>query len=279
MTGNPAPPSDIASATDIVAPCLYRAVVRHVRHRPVRREFSHRVYYWLIDLDEPNPGPAWLRPLAQFRSEDHLGSPARSIKDNVVAFLADNGIDLTGGRIVMLANARSFGYVFNPISVHWCYDADGGLAGVVAEVHNTYHQRHAYLLRPDPAGRARQTKDFYVSPFLDVEGEYGMRFSPPGDRLTIAITLRQQEATVFTATVIGRRRQATTGELLRSLAARPAMAALTSLWIRWHGIRLWLRGLPIVPRRSMDADGRRSRSGTAAPANPNDRDDIARAAR
>ena len=261
MTTNPTLALDAETATEIVAPCLYRAEVRHVRHRPARRQFSYRVYYWLIDLDQPNPAPAWLRPLAQFRSADHIGSPARSIKDNITAFLADNGIDLAGGRILLLANARSLGYVFNPISVYWCYHAGGALAGIVTEVHNTYHQRHAYLLRPDSAGRSRQTKDFYVSPFLDVDGDYLMRFSPPAERLTVAITLRQQGTTVFTATLTGRRRRATTAELLRAVAARPAMAALTSLWIRWHGIRLWLRGMPIVPRRSVEADGRRRRAG------------------
>lgn len=238
----------MARADDIVTPALYVAEVAHVRHAPIRRRFSHRVYYWLIDLDQPNPAPVWLRPLARFRPADHIGDPDRSIKDNITAVLAENGIDLSGGRIVMLANARSFDYVFNPISVHWCYTVAGELAGIVAEVHNTYGGRHAYVLRPDDAGRAVARKDFYVSPFLDVDGEYFMRFSPPGERLAITVALRQHGATVFTATVTGRRRNAGTAQLLHALAARPAMSALTSLWIRTHGIRLWARRLPIVPR-------------------------------
>ena len=83
----------------------------------------------------------------------------------------------------MLASARSgagrASYVFNPLSTHWCYRADGSLACIVAEVHNTYGQRHAYVLRPDEAGRAQADKEFYVSPFFEVDGRYLMRFSAP----------------------------------------------------------------------------------------------------
>ena len=77
----------------------------------------------------------------------------------------------------MLANARVLGHVFDPLSVFWCYDSSGRLACVVAEVHNTYGERHAYLLRPDEAGVAVTGKDFHVSPFFDVSGTYELRFT------------------------------------------------------------------------------------------------------
>lgn len=230
------------------APCLYDATLGHVRTVPTRSEFSHRVYYWLVDLDELPRLPRWLRPLARFESRDHLGDPGRSIKDNVVGFLSANGVDLTGGRVLMLANARSFGHVFNPISVHWCYTKIGELACIVAEVHNTYGERHAYLLRPDPGGRVQQDKEFYVSPFLSVDGRYLMRFSSPGDKLSVTIALRQEQATVFTATLRGTRRPATTRSLVREVARRPAVSLLTSAWIRLHGLRLWAGGLPVMSR-------------------------------
>ena len=94
-------------------------------------------------------------------------------------------------RVVMLAYARSGpAHVFNPLSTHWCYRADGSLACLVAEVHNTYGERHAYLLRPDDAGRAQADKDFYVSPFFTVDGRYLMRFSGPGDQLHVTMALQ-----------------------------------------------------------------------------------------
>ena len=77
----------------------------------------------------------------------------------------------------MLASARVLGHVFDPLSVFWCYDSSGRLACVVAEVHNTYGERHAYLLQPDEAGTAVTGKDFHVSPFFDVTGTYELRFT------------------------------------------------------------------------------------------------------
>ena len=76
----------------------------------------------------------------------------------------------------MLANARFLGYVFDPLTVFWCFAADGSLRCVVAEVHNTYGERHAYLLRPEADGTAEVGKEFYVSPFNDVSGRYDFRF-------------------------------------------------------------------------------------------------------
>lgn len=240
----------VKNTHDIVAPCLYDVDLGHIRMVPKRREFSYRVYYWLVDLDDLPQLPWWQRPLARFEARDHLGDANRSIKANVLEFLADGGIDLTGGRVLMLANARSFGHVFNPLTVHWCYDQAGELACILAEVHNTYGERHGYLLRPDSAGRVQQDKDFYVSPFLGNDGRYLMRFAPPTDRLSVTIALQEGGRTVFSATMKGTRRPASTRNLLRESIRRPAMSMLTSFWIRVHGIRLWLSRHPITKRQA-----------------------------
>lgn len=234
-------------------PVLYDAVVAHTRRpvsggRPVSNAFSYRVHMWLVDLDRLPSLPRGLGWLARFEARDHLGSPSLSLRANVEAFLARHDIDLTGGRVLMLANARVAGYVFNPISVHWCYRAGGELACIVAEVHNTYGGRHAYLLRPDCDGRAEADKAFYVSPFLSVDGRYLMRFSPPGDQLSVTMALRQDGATPFTATLRGTARRATLGHVLAASLSRPFMPQRVSALIRWQGIRLWLRRLPVVPR-------------------------------
>ena len=93
---------------------LYECRISHVRTAPLRNAFRYRGYQWLVDLDDLPRLPPWLRPLASFRARDHLGDPLRSIRANVDSYLAGRGIDLNGGRIVMLANARVLGYVFNP---------------------------------------------------------------------------------------------------------------------------------------------------------------------
>ncbi|HET6849232.1 MAG TPA: DUF1365 domain-containing protein [Gaiellales bacterium] len=238
--------------TDGTGAALYEGQVMHTRPRAGDATapylFRYGVYMWLVDLDRLPRLPLPLRPLGRIRSRDHLGDPARSIRQNVDAFLAGHGIDLAGGRVLMLANARAFGHVFNPLSVHWCYGAGGDLRCIVAEVHNTYGERHCYLLEPGDRGRAETGKEFYVSPFLSVDGSYRMAFSAPGDRLSIQMELIQGGRRVFQASLTGRRRPLTAGMLLRMAGRYPFMTARVSALIRYHGIRLWLRRVPRVPR-------------------------------
>ncbi|MEJ7719039.1 MAG: DUF1365 domain-containing protein [Ilumatobacteraceae bacterium] len=158
---------------------IYRCETRHTRTAPIRNSFRYGGYMWLVDIDDLPRLPQGLGALARFEPKDHLGDPERSIRHNVDAFCERHGIDLTGGRVVMLANARVLGYVFNPLSVYWCYDARNELVTVLAEVHNTYGERHVYLLRPDESGRACAGKRLYVSPFFDMEGTYEMRLREP----------------------------------------------------------------------------------------------------
>lgn len=227
---------------------LYDCEIRHVRRTQLNRAFGHSVYMWLVDLDALPTLPRALRPFARFEARDHLGDPTRTIRGNLDAWLAGQGVDLAGGQVLMLANARVLGYVFNPITVYWCHRPDGELACVVAEVHNTYGERHCYLLTTDVDGRASTPKDFYVSPFLTVDGEYRMVLPEPGERLTVSVSLRQEDRNVFTATVTGVRTPAGPGALTRMLLRRPFITHRTSALIRRHGIALWLRRLPVVPR-------------------------------
>jgi DUF1365 family protein len=230
-------------------PALVDGWVTHRRSGPVRHAFRHRVYQWLVDLDSLPRQPWYLRPFASFGSEDHLGDPRLSIKANLENYLARNGIHLGArGRVIMLANARVLGHIFDPLSVFWCYDSSERLAGVVAEVHNTHGERHAYLLRPDQAGVAVTGKDFYVSPFFDVNGAYELRFTLRPDLVSTTVTLRRDGAVAFAATFRGRPEPATRRTLARLLIRQPLMTQRVSTLIRVHGIWLWLRGLPVHVR-------------------------------
>ncbi len=134
-------------------PTIYATTITHTRRRPFRRTFTHRSWTWLVDVDRlPDHGP-----LARFEARDHLGDPHRSIRGNVEELLARHDVALDGGRILMAAMPRAFGHCFNPISVFWCLGPDGDRRAVVVEVHNTYGDRHAYVVRPDAQGRARTT--------------------------------------------------------------------------------------------------------------------------
>ena len=230
---------------------IYDTRIAHVRHTPTKNAFTYRSYSWLIDLDNVPTPPGPLRALAQFRAQDHLGEPGRTLRENVDAFLWQNDIDLRGGRILMLANARVLGYVFNPLSVYWCHDDTGVLVAVIAEVHNTYGERHAYLLRPESAGRPGRfefAKEFYVSPFYPVDGSYVMSLPEPGESVAITVELHRGEAKPFVATVRGTRRRAGTAALLRSAVRVPWVTLTVAAQIRRQGIKLWARRVPVVPR-------------------------------
>ncbi len=236
---------------------LFECRITHARLAPLRNVFTYRSYLWLVDLDHLPRAGRVLRLLAGFSSRDHLGDPGRSIRDNLERFLNSQDVDLHGGRITMLAQARVLGYVFNPLTVYWCHRPDGTLACVVAEVHNTYRQRHAYLLRPDERGRAQAAKAFYVSPFYPVDGGYRMTLPEPApvsataprrSALALSVTLTRPDGHSFVASVHGTGRPATTRALLAAAVRHPWSTVVVSGRIRWQGIRLYLRGLPVVPR-------------------------------
>ena len=133
---------------------LYPCQITHARSHPIRRTFRYRSYLWLAGLDDLAPVPLPLRPLARFQARDHLGGTGGSLRAGVDAYLERQGISLAGGRVLMLGHARVLGYVFNPLTVFWCHRADGTLAAVIAEVHNTYVPagRRAVPAAPAPAG-------------------------------------------------------------------------------------------------------------------------------
>ena len=155
---------------------MYATTITHTRRTPFTRRFTHRSHTWVVDLDDlPDHGL-----LGRFEARDHLGDPGRTIRDNLEAFLADHGVSLDGGRVLMAAHPRAFGHCFNPISVFWCRDRQGRPVATVVEVHNTYGDRHAYLVHPDEHGRASTPKEMYVSPFHGTDGHYELAVPMPG---------------------------------------------------------------------------------------------------
>ncbi|MDT9592848.1 DUF1365 family protein [Nocardioides zeae] len=241
---------------------VYRTTVRHTRRRPWKRTFELTSRTWVVDVDDlPDHGRlAWAK--GSFEARDHLGEPDRSIRANVEHLLDLQGIELDRdgrrGRILMAAQPRAFGYCFNPISVFWCFEAGASTAdvptAVVVEVHNTYGDRHAYVVHPDAQGRAQTPKAMYVSPFHGTDGTYRIAVPTPSagahGRLDIAVTLDTDDGARFTATLAGR------PEHRRTRVWRAAPEALRgSLLIRLHGVWLWARRLRIQPRPDHHQEG------------------------
>ena len=228
---------------------LYRTRITHLRRAPVHHYFEHRSYSWYVDVDRLPRLPRWLRPFARFDARDHFeGEPKDTLRERIDVFLADRGVDLRGGTVTALLQARVLGYVFNPLSLYWCHDADGVLRHVVAEVHNTYGGRHAYLLPPDSGQPAMVMKKLYVSPFNDVDGYYLVRAPRPDSQLNVTISLHRENQPAFVATMRGDRRRASIGEIIRLQLVAPLAPLMGALGIRVQGITLWLRRVPLVPR-------------------------------
>ena len=226
-------------------PAIYRCTVVHSRSTTVTRRFQYSTYYWLVDVDELPRLPRWLRPFARFSAGDHLGDPNRTLSANIRSYLDEQSV--RADRILLLTCARVAGHVFNPLSVYYCYDGDEQVA-VVAEVHNTYGGRHVYLLHPDEHFAADVEKRFYVSPFLPMGGRYVMRTPPPGRRVQVSVTLHAGPRTPFVATLNGRGGPATSRAVLAALLRWPLVTLRTAALIRWQGVRLWARGVPVQPR-------------------------------
>jgi uncharacterized protein len=226
-------PTAISAATTL--PAMYRAEVTHTRRTPVVNRFRYTVNYWLVDYDQLACRTGIASRLVRFEPSDHA---------DIRATLVEHGVDAK--RVLMLAMPRAWGYVFNPISVFWCYDAFGDRVAVLAEVHNTYGGRHVYFLQPDEHRWSTVEKKMYVSPFYPVDGHYNIRVSEPGAEVAVTVTLRREGEAPFVATLRGIRVTANTRNVVRAYLTRPALRA--SLLIRWQALRLWARGLKVQPR-------------------------------
>jgi uncharacterized protein len=232
----------------MVTPALYRTRITHLRRAPVHHYFEHSGYSWYVDVDALPKLPRWLQPFARFDAADHFdGAPGDTLRQQIDAFLAGRGVDLGGGRVTALLQARVLGYVFNPLSLYWCHDESGVLRHVIAEVHNTHGQRHAYLLPPSAEQPVMVRKRLYASVFNDVTGYYLVSAPRPDNAIDVRISLHRDNQPAFVATLRGKRRPAGIRQLLGLQVTAPLAPLMGRLGMRVQGATLWLRRVPIAP--------------------------------
>jgi DUF1365 family protein len=234
---------------------VYTGWVAH--NRPGKHRLRYRVFMLALDLDElPRLNLALLghnrvRLMSVF-DRDHGERIDAPLKPQIEAKLRDAGIAWEGGRIVLLTMPRLGNYVFNPLSVYFCWRSNGELAALVHEVSNTFGERHFYVLPPIRAvgGAITQAcaKRFFVSPFLEGGLAYEFRVIPPGDEVSVAIIVRRGRDVALTASFAGKRSALTDANLMRAWAGNPLMTLKVIVGIHWEALRMWLRGVRYVGR-------------------------------
>jgi DUF1365 family protein len=246
---------------DAVAAALYFGEVMHARLKPMGHRFSYRVMSLLIDLDRLGVADRQCRlfgvnraALYSFNERDHGQRDGSSLRIYAQRQATERGVDLTGGRVLLLCYPRLLGFTFNPLSAYFCYRADGELALMIYEVRNTFGDIHVYVLPVKPgefsdAGlRQQQDKLFYVSPFIDMAMRYHFRVSPPAADVKLRILETDSAGPLLAATFHGRRRELTTAQLLRSFFGLPLVTLKIVAAIHWEALRLWAKGARLVPR-------------------------------
>jgi uncharacterized protein len=245
-----------AAPTGIQEPAgvLYPSRVMHRRLIAPFQCFVYRLFYLLLDVDRIDELHRRLRlfshnrfNLVSFHDRDHGGGLPGQLRAWPERLLAAAGIGLAGGRIRLLCLPRVLGFGFNPLALWYCEHADGTLRAVIAEVRNTFGERHSYVLasggRPLTYEGPHETdKCFHVSPFLDLVGRYRFTFSEPAASVRVLIHETREGVPILDATLAGERRPLGDGSLLRQVAAMPWMTLKVVAGIHWEALKLWLRG-------------------------------------
>jgi DUF1365 family protein len=259
-------PQPIAKPDDRAA-SLYLGEVMHARLKPMGHRFSYRVMSLLIDLDRLDAADRQSRLFAvnraalySFHEADHGERDGSALRLYAQRRAAEHGVDLTGGRVLLLCYPRLLGFTFNPLSVYFCHRAGGELALIIYEVRNTFGELHAYVLPVKPgdvseAGiRQQHDKLFYVSPFIAMAMRYRFRVSPPGENVKLRILETDREGPLLAASFSGRRQRLTTCSLLRAFFALPLVTFKIVAAIHWEALRLWIKGARLVPRQNAARD-------------------------
>lgn len=251
--------------------CVYFGSVRHRRFSPTQNAFRYRIcllYLNLADLPgvfDPylcwsarRPAPAW------FRRADYHGPADTDLGECVRQTVAAKRGFRPEGAICLLTHPRYWGYVFNPVSIYYCFAAAGDrLDAILAEVNNTpWGERHTYCFdcreqqgQPGNFYRFQFPKAFHVSPFLPMQVDYRWNLSQPGETLSAHIGDHIDGKKVFDATLTLERRDITGGTLARALLAYPLMTTKVVAAIHWQALRLYLKKTPFHPHPKHTTSG------------------------
>lgn len=249
----------------ILSSSLYQTRIFHRRRRPKSHRLSYGAFFLLLDLDELDAMHRRLKwfsfnsfNIFSFYDRDHGPGTSEPLRPWIENYLDQAGVDLQGGSIQALCMPRIFGYVFNPISVYYCYHRDGQMAAVLYEVSNTFGQRHSYLFPVDDSGdgllQHSCDKNFFVSPFIEVAGSYSFSLRRPGKELYLHIRQADEDGPMLDAWVNGEKSHISDRTLLLCLIRYPLLTLKVIGGIHWEALKIWLKGIRTVTRPPAPAE-------------------------
>jgi len=234
--------------------------VMHRRFFPVKYRFVYRVFGLLLDLDrigEVARTRRWFSHnrfnLFAFHDRDHGAGDGTPLRAWLLAQVARLGLPLAIGRIEIQCMPRVLGYGFNPMTPWFCYGPDDELVAILCEVHNTFGERHGYLLHQQgepmqwPVCQSR-SKGFHVSPFVGMQADYRFRFTRVGDESSVVIHEYEDAKLMLVAVQQGTLRPLTDANLLRAALSFPFLTLKVVTLIHWHALKIWLGGATYFPK-------------------------------
>ena len=241
------------------AAALYFGEVVHERKRPRLHKLRYNVFSMLLDVDqldaisEKNKLFSYNRwSLFSLYDKDH-GNPGRkqgSIAQWVRSKLEEAGLAAGSHRIDLLCYPRILGYVFNPLSVYFCYSETGNLCTIIYEVHNTFGERHAYVIKVDDNAastiRQKGNKEFFVSPFIPMNCQYKFRIQPPDNDVRVGMRVEDKDGLLLTASFSAYRRPFDDRNLMLSFLRFPLMTIKVIMGIHWEALKLWRKNVPYL---------------------------------
>ena len=233
----------------------------HRRRHPVENRFVYPLFYLLINTDEFASLDSWIfginrrRPLAfHFADYGDGKDPRVWVKQQLLAC----GIKDCPGPIWVQTFPRVFGYIFNPVNFWYCGRNDGSIGAILAEVNNTFGEKHVYVLTPDPgSGRfqdVRADKRLYVSPFYPVRGSYRFHFNTDLDKPRVRIDYYDEGRLQLNTAIWGNTQPLTSSTLLSALVRQPLLTLGVMARIHWQALRLWMKGVSLQPNPSVSTE-------------------------
>ena len=230
--------------------CIYNGEVKHTRFKPVKHFLNYKTFSLFIDLDEIEQLDKSISIFSHnkfnifsFYNKDHGDRDGKCLKKWVISNLQKYKIEGNISKIKILCYPRIFGYVFNPLSIFYCYENDK-LKSIFYEVKNTFNEQHTYIFKIKDGEEIKQKckKKFYVSPFMDMETFYNFKLIDPNQRLSVMIKQTDAEGTVLTATQTGYKKEFNFKQLLINFFRYPLMTLKIISSIHFEALLLWKKG-------------------------------------